>query len=297
MQISRLIEMIHILLDKRAVTAAELAEHFEISVRTVYRDIEALSQAGFPVYAERGRSGGIRITEGYSLDKSVLTDEEKTELIGALAGFAALGASDSRAASHIRAFFGGAEEPDWVQIDFSDWGSSQQELYADIKKCIFEKRRLSFDYYNSMGEKSRRSTFPVQLRFRSKTWYLSAYCFEKQAMRLFKLRRMKNAAVGDICERPNISEEITEAPDYSYVRKITLKISGRMAYRVYDEFDEDNITKNSDGSFPVTCSYIVDDWVYGMILSYGEYCEVLSPDDIRETAKEKINAMKNVYGE
>lgn len=91
MQISRLIEMIHILLDKRAVTAAELAEHFEISVRTVYRDIEALSQAGFPVYAERGRSGGIRITEGYSLDKSVLTDEEKTELIGALAGFAALG--------------------------------------------------------------------------------------------------------------------------------------------------------------------------------------------------------------
>ena len=54
MQISRLIEMIHILLDKRAVTAAELAEHFEISVRTVYRDIEALSQAGFPVYAERG---------------------------------------------------------------------------------------------------------------------------------------------------------------------------------------------------------------------------------------------------
>lgn len=138
MQISRLIEMIHILLDKRAVTAAELAEHFEISVRTVYRDIEALSQAGFPVYAERGRSGGIRITEGYSLDKSVLTDEEKTELIGALAGFAALGASDSRAASHIRSFFGGAEEPDWVQIDFSDWGSSQQELYADIRKCIFE---------------------------------------------------------------------------------------------------------------------------------------------------------------
>ena len=281
MQISRLIEMIHILLDKRAVTAAELAEHFEISVRT----------------AERGRSGGIRITEGYSLDKSVLTDEEKTELIGALAGFAALGASDSRAASHIRSFFGGAEEPDWVQIDFSDWGSSQQELYADIKKCIFEKRMLSFDYYNSMGEKSRRSTFPVQLRFRSKTWYLSAYCFEKQAMRLFKLRRMKNAAVGDICDRPNISEEIAEAPDYSYVRKITLKISGRMAYRVYDEFDEDNITKNSDGSFTVTCSYIVDDWVYGMILSYGEYCEVLSPDDIRETAKEKINAMKNVYGE
>ena len=108
---------------------------------------------------------------------------------------------------------------------------------------------------------------------------------------------MKNAEVGDICERPNISEEITEAPDYSYARKITLKISGRMAYRVYDEFDEDNITKNSDSSFTVTCSYIVDDWVYGMILSYGEYCEVLSPDDIRETAKEKINAMKNVYGE
>ena len=47
----------------------------------------------------------------------------------------------------------------------------------------------------------------------------------------------------------------------------------------------------------MTCSYIVDDWVYGMILSYGEYCEVLSPKDIRETAKEKINAMKNVYGE
>lgn len=297
MQISRLIEMIHILLDKRTVTAPELAEHFEISVRTVYRDIEALSQAGFPVYAERGRGGGIRITEGYSLDRAMLTDEEKTELIGALAGFAALGASDSRVSSHIRSFFGGAQEPDWVRIDFSDWGSSQQELYADIRKCIFEKRELSFDYCNSMGEKSRRSTFPVQLRFRSKTWYLSAYCYEKQAMRLFKLRRMKNAAVGDICEPPDISVEPDENVPYSNACEITLKISGRMAYRVYDEFDEDNISKSPDGSFTVRCAYPVDDWVYGMILSYGEYCEVLSPEDIRENIKKKINAVKTTYGE
>lgn len=295
MQISRLIEIIYILLDKKIVTAAYLAEKFEISVRTVYRDIEALSQAGFPIYAERGRNGGIRIMDGYCLDKSMLTENDRSEIVGAVAGFAALGAADGQTVQRLKNILGGRDEPDWIRIDFSDWCGSQPDLYQTVKSCISEKRMLSFDYYNSKGEMSHRKTFPVQLMFKSRAWYLSAYCYDKNQMRFFKLRRMKRASVGERCNAPEFSFPVNNTERYSYSTEVVLKISGRMAYRVYDDFDEEEISRKEDGSFIVTCSYPVDDWVYGMILSYAESCEVLSPADIRENIREKLSAMMSIY--
>ena len=295
MQISRLIEIIYILLDKKSVTAAYLAEKFEISVRTVYRDIEALSRAGFPVYAERGRNGGIKIMDGYCLDKSLLTENDKSELIGAVAGFSALGAADGQTAQRLKNILGCRDEPDWIRIDFSDWGASQPDLYQTVKSCISEKRKLSFDYYNSRGEMSHRNTFPVQLIFKSKAWYLSAYCYEKKQMRFFKLRRMKRAAAGERCNSPELCVPENNTERYYRPTEIVLKISENMAYRIYDDFDEEEISRAEDGSFIITCSFPVDDWVYGMILSYAESCEVLSPADIRENVREKLSAMMKIY--
>lgn len=297
MQISRLIEIIHILLDKKSITAVQLAERFEVSVRTVYRDIEALSQAGFPVYAERGRSGGIKIMDGFCLDKSMLTAEDKSELIGAIAGFAAIGASDGHLSQRIKSFLGGKDDPDWIKIDFSDWSGGQSELYTTIKRCIFEKRILSFDYYNSRGEMSQRKTFPVQLMFKSRAWYISAYCFEKEEMRFFKLNRMKRAESGDKCSIPQQKIYQYDTEQSLASTDIVLKISDKMAYRVYDDFDEDNISKAEDGSFIINCSFPVDDWVYGIILSYAESCEVISPLYIREHIIEKISRMSEKYTE
>ncbi len=282
MQISRIIEIIYILIDKKRVTAAELAEKFEVSVRTVYRDIDTLSQAGFPVYAERGRSGGIRIMDGFCLDKTLLTASDKSQLMDAVSGFAAMGAADGGAVQRLKSFFGIKDSFDWLMIDLSDWEGVTQDLYNLIKCCISEKRSLSFDYYSSKGEMSHRNAFPVQLIFKSRAWYLSAYCLDKREMRLFKLRRMKRVRAGEKYDGAIPRANYDDPGKYSESTEVILKISEKMTYRIYDDFDEENISRAEDGSFIVKCRYPVDDWVYGMILSYADGCEVLSPVFIRD---------------
>lgn len=84
MQINRLFEIVYILLDKKRVTSRELAERFEVSSRTIYRDIETLSAAGIPVYMSKGKGGGISLLPDFVLNKAVITDEEKEEILSSL---------------------------------------------------------------------------------------------------------------------------------------------------------------------------------------------------------------------
>lgn len=90
MQISRLFEIVYLLLDKKCITAQELADRFEVSARTIYRDIDTLSQAGIPVFASRGKGGGIRLMDNFILNKSVLSKEEQSSILSALHGMNAL---------------------------------------------------------------------------------------------------------------------------------------------------------------------------------------------------------------
>lgn len=76
MQESRLFRILYYLLDKGQATAPELAEKFEVSVRTIYRDIDAMSSAGIPIYVTTGRNGGIRFLDGHILDKTFFSSGE-----------------------------------------------------------------------------------------------------------------------------------------------------------------------------------------------------------------------------
>ena len=189
--LSRLIGIIYIILSKGTVTAEELAKQFEVSVRTIYRDIERLSMAGIPIYARKGKNGGISLTERFVLDKMVISQEEQRRILAALASLRETGATEEEGILQKLGAFFKADVPDWVAIDFSDWSGRRQELFERIRKAILERRVLEFDYYGQYGEMFHRTVEPVQLLFKEYTWYVRAYCRKRRAMRLFKVLRMK----------------------------------------------------------------------------------------------------------
>lgn len=309
MQISRLFEIVYILLDKKSITAGELAERFEVSVRTIYRDIESLSVAGIPIYAERGKKGGIRLMDNYILNKSVLSEQEKKEILAALNGLVQTRAADYSALNKLTSFFGtqSADESNWVSIDFSDWSGKKQAFLELLKTSILNCQVLTFSYFNSSGVQSERTVYPIQLWFKARTWYLKAFCMDKKAFRTFRLTRIRNArTTGDTFKREELSSEVhltatqthqkdttaTGTAGYSEIIQgvpveFKLWVQREMAYRIYDEFEEEEISELENGDFLIRGYYPMDNWVYGIILSFGDKAKVMSPDSLRE----EISAM------
>ena len=159
--VNRQLEMVYILMNKGSVTAEELAERFGVSTRTVYRDIDSLSMAGIPVYANRGKGGGIRLMEHFVLDRRLLSKEEQGRILAALASLRETGASqDIRILEKLETFFK-AEPLDWVAIDFSDWSGRRGELYGQIKEAILGRHVMAFDYYGQHGDMMRREVEPI----------------------------------------------------------------------------------------------------------------------------------------
>ncbi len=298
MQVNRLFEIVYILLNRNYITAKELAEHFEVSVRTIYRDIDILCQSGIPIYTSKGKGGGIGLLDNFVLNKSVLSKQEQEEIISALQGLNATSYPDlTHVLSKMSNLFG-TEQNNWIEVDFSDWSFSQKEKFNLIKTAILQKKVLEFDYYSSYGEKTTRCVEPLQLWFKDKTWYLKAYCRRKSDVRIFKLNRIKDLKLTDETFNRNMDIK-TQTIQYDLPQintvEIKMEISGTQAYRVYDEFMEHQVEKKKDGSFLVTFSYPEDEWVYGYIMSFGSYGEVLEPEHIRKIIKDRLQSALEKY--
>ncbi len=291
MQMNRLFEIIYILLNKKIATAKELAEHFGVSQRTIYRDVDTLSLAGIPVYTEKGKGGGISLLPDYVLNKSILSEQEQNEILSALQGLSSVKTTETDQVLEKLSTIFNKNTVRWMEVDFSDWSFANGKAFYNFKTAILERRIAEFDYYSTYGEMTHRRVEPIQLWFKSKSWYVKGFCLIRQDIRLFKLSRVRNLAVTDeqFTERDFLAISSSPVPASRQKPDVTLKlkIAPEMTYRVYDEFDEDLAEKQPDGSFIVTVTWPEDDWVYGTILSYGEYIEVLEPEHIRKIIKEK----------
>ena len=303
--INRLLGIVYILMNKGTVTAAELAERFEVSVRTIYRDIDALSMAGIPVYTTKGRNGGISLTEQFVLDKMLVSKQEQQQILAALASLKETGAHEGEEIlGKLGDFF--REKPEnWVAIDFSDWSGRRKELFNQIRDAILNRHVLRFDYYGQYGEMSSRCVEPVQLLFKEYTWYVRAYCRTRQAMRLFKVLRMKRVFVleetftprENIDYLPEDEQLMSDAnlTDHGETANIILWIDKKEAYRIYDRFEEEEITVLPDGNFQVQMRCLLDDWIYGVILSFGPSAQVLKPKSVKQEIYKKIKKMYKKY--
>lgn len=300
MQINRLFEIVYLLLEKNNISAKELAEHFEVSARTIYRDIDALSEAGIPVYASRGTGGGIRLMDDFVLNKSLLSSGEQNEILASLQGLNAIQAPDVEPVlTKLGALFG-KKRTNWIDVDFSHWGGGVQERdkFILLKAAILHGNVITFEYYGSNGEKTSRVVEPLKLMFKGQGWYLCGYCREREDWRIFKITRIKNLKqLNQTFDREIPQSVFSETRQQLYkpnMIPLKLKINPSMAYRVYDEFDAGSIVKNPDGSFIVTMVVPEGDWVYGFVLSFGMAAEVLEPEAVRNTVIRRLKeTLKN----
>lgn len=283
MQESRLFQIVYYLLDKGQATAPELAARFEVSVRTIYRDIDALSGAGIPVYAEAGRNGGIRLMHDFVLDQAVLSKEEKQEILAALQSINIVrNIGESQTLQKLSALFAVPTE-NWLEVDFSRWGNQgfDKEKFELLKTAVIHRRHVRICYAGSDGTVWERTVQPYKLVYKSKAWYLRAFCTEKQDMRTFKLNRiLEMTLLEESFVRRSFPEEQDEsADDYPL---IVLRFPKEMAYRVYDEFDADQIEKQENGDLVASARMPEGAWLLSFLLSFGTQVEILSPGYLRE---------------
>ncbi|CAG9623493.1 hypothetical protein BACCIP111883_04306 [Sutcliffiella rhizosphaerae] len=294
MQINRLFEIVYILLNKKKTTAKELAERFEVSVRTIYRDIDVLSSAGIPVYASQGKGGGISLLDDYVLNKSVLSEEEQNEILFALQSVTVTQNPEThRVFSKLRRLFN-KSKTNWIEVDLSPWGSDKNKTsdFTILKNAILSHQIIEFTYFNSSGEKSARKVEPLKLIFKVKAWYLQGFCLIKNEYRIFKVSRISNVEVSQEFFTERTPEELSADQMEQNSQKwidVQLQIAPEGAYRVFDEFDEKEIIRNQDGSFTVVTSLPESKWLFHYILSFGTDIEVLAPQNIREMIQGKLN--------
>ena len=281
------------------MTAKELAERFGVSTRTIYRDVDVLSLAGIPIYTEKGRHGGISLLPDYVLNKSILSEREQNEILTALQSLSLVGDGEAgQVLKRLSSIFN-KTVVNWLEVDFSDWSFRNGDIFDGLKVAILEHRIAEFDYFSSYGEKTYRRIEPIQLWFKSRAWYIKGFCLTRQDVRHFKLSRMNNLIVTDenFIQRDLLASPPAPSPDSRHRPDVTMRlhIQPEMAYRVYEEFTEDMVEKLPDGSYIATVTWMEDNWVYGFILSFGEYIEVLEPEHIRQTIKEKSQKIVGKY--
>lgn len=308
MKVSRLVSIILILMDKKRISAQELANMFEVSVRTIYRDIEAISMAGIPVHSIAGVGGGFEVMEKYKIDKKAFSEEDLTTILMGISSIPAVMKSDSfihtygkinslipeerKEAAHFHT--------EQMHIDFSHWmGNRDLEDYIEtIKTALIKSRIVSFEYINHSGEETKRQVEPYQLILKGSQWYFQGYCYKREGFRLFKLTRMTNLKIEDFefvpKEHPKPLSNTVEILDKIQI-SIKLRIHESIMERLLDYCDHDQFLKDGKNHYLVTFPFIENNYYYGILLSFGEYCECIEPLHIRTELKRKIANLSKIY--
>lgn len=287
MKIDRLIGILTVLLQKDKVTAPELAERFEVSRRTINRDIEDLCKAGIPICTAQGTGGGIQIMDGYKMDRTLFTSREMQMI---LAGLRSL---DSVSGGHyytrlMEKLQPGASDfisgKDSLLIDLSSWyKESLAPKIETIQSAIDEKRLISFCYYAPKGESSR-VVEPYYLVFRWSSWYVWGWCTGREDFRLFKLNRM-DALVA--LEEPFAGREVP-LPELSNEKifpgniRVKALFEGNMKWRLVEEFGPYCFREQPDGKLLFSADYTDKENLISWLLTFGDQVELLEPAEIRE---------------
>lgn len=297
MKDNRLFRILYYILEKEKVTANELADKFEVSVRTIYRDIDSISSVGVPIFTTQGKGGGIKIDNEFILNKSLFDTNEKEQIIAALQGLEKTNeAYKSELITKLSVLFK-IKNSNWIEIDFTSWGSNNtyQDLFNALKTTIINKNIISFSYNSSKAEKINRKVKPIRLLFKEQDWYLYAFCLLRNDFRYFKLSRMKDLEVLAINYEDNFENAVLKKElKYENIVNIKLKFDKSVAFRVYDEFNE-AIEEDEKGNLYVEIKIPNNYKLYNYIFSFGSNVEILEPKEIRNQFKNMINEIAKKY--
>mgnify|MGYP001080798331 CR=1 FL=1 len=299
MKIDRLIGILTVLLQNEKTTAPELARRFEVSRRTILRDIDSLCLAGIPIVTRQGSDGGISIMEGYKINKSVLTTDELNHLVAALKGLDSVSKTSNfeslmlKLAPDNNAM---VSLTDCVVIDLSSYyKDSLSEKIAFMKQAILESRTISFDYYYNKGE-MRRSVEPYFIEFRWNTWYLFGWCKLREDFRRFKLNRLWDIHIEEEKFSPRtIPVEKANGSDV-FLDKYHMQIlfDKSMRYRLIEEYGL-HCYQDTDDGLLMDFGYSNKEYAFSWILGFGDKAEILSPKDVREEFAVLVEGITNKY--
>lgn len=297
MKTERLFQIIYFRLEKKCMTAPELAEKLSVSVRTVYRDVEALSMAGVPIYCIAGNGGGISLMPGFTIDKALLTEEEWRQILYALQSIKVADENVEKLVSKIGTVCG-KQEADWIEVDFSRWGHSKGDniKFDTLKQAIIKKRMIEIHYIDAYGKQSFRKLEPIRLVFRNANWYLYGYCLHARDFRCFKINRIIKIEITDMAFEENYGEvpDLEVESDLDEI-VIQLKVNAKVAYRAFDDFGESHIQKEEDGSVILSVKLPYDNWIITYILSYGTDAEILKPLWLKEEMRKLVKKLAEFY--
>lgn len=308
MKIDRLVSIIMILLDKERIGAQELADMFEVSPRTIYRDIDAINMAGIPIHSTSGVGGGFEIMQNYKIDKKVFSTADLSAILMGLSSLSNMirGNELVNALAKIKSFIPADRAKDielkvnQIYIDLSPWmGNGNIQPYLEIVKVALQKSKLlSFEYIAHHGNKTARTVEPYQLVLKSSHWYLQGYCHERNDFRMFRLSRMSNLQIQEGTFTPREYQKPTL--DFAEIletmqTKIKIRIHKSIMDRVLDFCTYEHFSPDCDEYYTVNFPFIENEYYYNILFSFGDKCECLEPLHIRTEMKRRIQKIATLY--
>jgi len=303
----RLLSIILILSKKGIITGKELAEHFDVSVRTIYRDMDKISEAGIPVAAIGGKSGGFYIMENYKLDEVYFNKGELHTLMTVLNSLNIVFGNNHQFNDIVlklqNTYENEKDKNNKLNIDMSHFSMEEElkEFLYIINQGIEEGKLLLFQYINRNLEFAERNVEPVRIEFFYGQWYLIGYCRSRSDYRKFKLVRMKNLILGDKFVKRDIShEKLDEIFRKSYDNKnikVKLKFTNRMGEQLTEYFFKSNIRRSDEGHFIVEEPFPYDEGLIKFILGFGSECEVIEPSYLRADTKKYLKKILEKYND
>lgn len=307
MRVDRLLSMILILKSKGKVTARELADHFEVSVRTIYRDMEKISQSGIPIVGDGGKGGGYYILENYDVDNLFLDIREMQTVKSIIESLNVVLGSNKQFNNilmKVNNAISTKENEEKLLMNMSHFSMEEElkEYLSIMSSSIEEDRLIAFDYVNRNMELAKRIVEPIQIEFVSGQWYLSGFCRMRNGYRKFKLVRISNLEQREqfIRVRKPTTDELKKIFQKSYENKlvkIELLFNERMGNQLSEYFYKKNITKNSDKSYTVVdyCPY--EEGLFRFILGFGCNCRVIKPEKLKIDIQKYINKILDNYND
>ena len=286
MKTDRLIGILSILLQSKKTTAPELAELFEVSRRTINRDIEDLCKAGIPILTVQGSGGGISIMDGYRIDRTLLSSRDMRMILAGLRSLDSISGSNYYSLLMEKLEVGSSRfisGRDCILIDLSSWNRSSLAPKIEIIQNAIENRQLvSFDYYSPNGE-SRRLVEPYYLIFRWSSWYLYAWCCDRKDFRLFKLNRMlKVNETSQKYEYRNVVQpDLSDEKIFPKGIKVRALFDEDVNWRLIEEFGPESFTKTENGKLLFTADYSDIDSICTWFMTFGDKVEVLEPEEVK----------------
>ena len=308
MKVDRLVSIIMILLEKERIGAQELADMFEVSPRTIYRDIDTINMAGIPVRSTSGVGGGFEIMKKYKIDKKVFSTSDLSVILMGLSGLSNVirGNELVNALAKVKSVIPADRAKDielkanQICIDLSPWmGNRNIQPYLDIiKTALQENRLISFEYVALHGNKTTRTVEPYLLVLKSGHWYFQGYCYKRNDFRLFRLSRMSNLQMETETftprDYPKPQLEIADILATMQI-KIKIRIHKSIMDRVLDYCPYEDFSPDGDEHYIVRFPFIENDYYYDILFSFGDKCECLEPLHIRTEMKRRIHDIAALY--